>query len=68
MTPPAEYQSVIVTLSDGRKGTFTGAVLVESKDTMKAWITDIQFTCPKPLPAGAMFGKIEESDDGSETR
>jgi len=54
-----EYQTVTLTLSDGRVGTFTGPVLVSREDEKKhLFVTKEQFSYPKPLPAGASFGKI----------
>ena len=54
----AEYQTVVLTLSDGRRGSFTGPVLVEKSGTVR--LTSVQFTFPKKLPAGAKFAKIGE--------
>jgi len=55
-----DYQTVTITLSDGRKGTFTGPALVVEADQGKEVIRDIQFGYPKQLPAGAKFEKIGE--------
>ncbi len=49
-----QFQSLIVTLSDGSKGVFTGKVLTTSISD-KRTIVDIKFTEPKPMPKGVQF-------------
>lgn len=52
---PEYYQSVVITLDDGSKHTFTGRVCTFKGD--KRRIADIAFTEPKPLPADCHFQK-----------
>lgn len=53
-----EYQSVILTLSDGTTVTFTGKVAVRPGD--KRLITKIVFTEPGMLPEGTFFEEISK--------
>jgi hypothetical protein len=54
-----KYQVVVVQLSDGRVGFFTGPVLVNPEDTGKVTISDIKFEEPKDLPEGMSFESPE---------
>lgn len=54
---PTEYQAAILTLSDGRTGTFMGPVLVRPEDTVS--LVDVKFVYPKPLPPGLSFAPME---------
>lgn len=51
-------QAIIITLSDGRKGMFTGPVLVKPGDEALLKIASIQFVPPQPLPEGCKFEEI----------
>lgn len=52
------FQTLIITLSDGREAAFTGEVLVEEKnDDLR--VTGINFLKPMPLPEGCVFESIE---------
>lgn len=53
------WQSVIITLDDGRVGVFTGAVLVDTGDEHKRRVADIKFAAPRPLPDGCTFDLLE---------
>jgi hypothetical protein len=55
----AMYQSVIVVLNDGRKGTFTGPAIAFLGDEGVCRIVDISFTLPKPMPEGTVFGVMK---------
>lgn len=56
-----EMQSVIIKLSDGRIGAFTGMVLVRPVDEAAGiHIVDVKFTDPLPLPKGYRFTKEDE--------
>lgn len=56
-----KFQSVIITLSDGRCGAFSGDVLVTKKDqNAGVGVANVQFILPKPLPAGYELAKINE--------
>ncbi len=54
-----KYQTVIITLSDGRVGSFTGPVLIEAKDDLL--VERIQFVEPRSLPEGYVLGIIDEA-------
>lgn len=58
-TEVEKYQSVIITLDDGRTGVFTGRVFVELADEGKNRITGIKFTEPRVLPDGCSFEELE---------
>lgn len=58
-TKPEMYQSVILTLNDGRKGRFLGPALVFKKDKGVKTVVDVQFTEPKPMPNGMSFEVIK---------
>ena len=54
-----QFQTVIVTLSDGRRGVFSGSALVTEKDRKKGVaVINIEFTLPKPLPDGYTFDPV----------
>lgn len=63
MTTKAEvkerWQSVIITLDDGRVGVFTGRVLVDTDDEHQRRVADIKFAAPRPLPDGCSFDLLE---------
>jgi len=56
--PENHYQVCIVTLSDGQVARFTGPAFAAPGDTRT--IRGIEFTEPKPLPAGHTFGEINK--------
>jgi len=58
------YQTVIITLTNGKKGTFLGPVLVTEKDTKLGIniVYPIQFTAPTKVPAGYYFSQMEKED------
>ena len=58
-----EYQSVIVTLSDGRKGYFTGPAMVDQSDVDRGVTATFQFTIPQPMVPGMSFGRIDGKDE-----
>ena len=60
-----EYQQVIVTLSDGRVGTFVGKVLIAKDEVGELTIVETAFTEPKPLPEDMHFEEIEFPTAGS---
>ena len=45
-----KIQSVVITLSDGRQGVFTGEVLVEKELKPPLTITRVQFIEPREVP------------------
>ena len=53
-----EYQSVVLTFSDGSTASFTGPAVVD-RDT-DLLVVDIVFTEPKPLDADTIFVPISE--------
>lgn len=54
------YQNVVITLSDGRCGVFTGRMLVGVHEEFGATkISNIQFTEPKELPDDVHFESME---------
>ncbi len=57
-----KYQSVTITLSDGREGTFIGPVLITKEDYEKGIIpiTPMVFTEPIEMPEGMRFESMEE--------
>lgn len=54
-----QIQSIVVSLSDGTQGVFTGPALVSPDD--ERTITNIQFSEPAPLPDGCSIGVLDES-------
>lgn len=61
---PDRFQTVRITLSDGRSGLFSGPALVmDGKGSLKA--TDILFYAPQPLPSGFRFAKLEDANSQS---
>lgn len=52
-----QIQSVIITLSDGRKGIFTGKKLLDAPSN-KLGVTNVQFTEPIELPDDCAFEAI----------
>jgi hypothetical protein len=54
-----KYQSVVIRLSDGRAGVFTGRALVDTTDV--ATITSVKFTLPEELPSNCSFEEIGAS-------
>lgn len=58
--PKEQYQNAVITLSDGTKGVFTGAVLVRDGDSRG--VAKIQFTEPKELPAGCQLAVMDEGE------
>ena len=62
MTKQEEYQTVIITLSDGREGKFTGRKLVDLSDDGIAKVIKIKFTESKPLPNGYEFEELKEAN------
>ena len=59
------FQTVILTLSNGKKGSFTGKVLVRPEDAVA--VTDIQFTFPRELPRGCAFEEVPVSGECVDT-
>ena len=55
---PEEYQSIIITFSDGSTAIFTGQVSCRPGDIRT--ITNIKFTEPKELPKDMHFEKNGE--------
>jgi hypothetical protein len=57
-----QYQTVIVTLSNGTTGSFTGPAIVNpnNKDLR---ISRIVFTEPQELPKGMKFELIDRNDE-----
>ena len=55
------YQSVTITLSNGKKGTFTGKVLVDKEDEGMVKVLQVDFFEPQDLPAGAYFEEINKN-------
>lgn len=52
------FQSVSVTLTDGRIFSFTGKAFCQEDDIL--YIEKIEFTQPEPIPDGCSFGVIEK--------
>lgn len=53
------FQNIIVTLSNGVSGTFTGpAIATRKAEVFGVTISSIQFTEPQPLPNGYSFEKV----------
>ena len=59
----ARYQCVEITLSDGRKGTFTGGVLVESGEEHGLSIANTRFFQARKLPPGITLGTLGEAEE-----
>lgn len=57
-------QTIVITLSNGKKGAFTGKCLVDDEDEGKVSIIDIQFTKPKCLPNGFEFMELKDVMNG----
>ena len=57
------YQTVTLILNDGRKGTFTGPVLVENPRP-DVGVCRVLFTEPKELPADCKFVTEGELSNG----
>lgn len=56
------YQVILITLSDGRSGSFIGRVLVEPEEHGVVKIKGdggVVFFAPKPLPPDCHFGLLE---------
>ena len=54
-------QTVVITLTDGRTGKFVGPALLSEEDIEGGQVKvqgPIEFTKPRPLPPGAVFGEI----------
>jgi len=56
----SHFQSVIIVMKDGRRGTFTGPALFPDEG---AEIDEILFTPPKELPMGYSFAPFEEGEE-----
>ena len=56
-----KYQTVIITLSDGRIGTFVGKVIVnpDEVNSMDGFVTSVEFTYPQELPEGYSLEELE---------
>lgn len=58
-----EYQAVIIVLSDGRRGTFTGKLLCRPDNEAgpdAARIVRVLFSEPKDLPPGCYFEEVRD--------
>jgi hypothetical protein len=55
----AQYQSVVIIFSDGRKAVFTGSAVVSEKDQPLS-IRSIKFTLPRDLPENVSFTFLED--------
>lgn len=54
-----QFQTVIVTLSDGRIGVFSGRGFVTEKDRKRGVsVISVEFSLPRPLPEGYTFGPV----------
>ena len=60
-----QYQTVTITLSNGKKGTFMGKVLITPEELGQGVtvVMPIQFTEPKDLPEDMSFGLLEETKE-----
>lgn len=56
--PVPEYQSVVLTFSDGTVAVFGGPVVCRPGDTRR--ITKIAFTEPEPLPEDCSWGLLRD--------
>ena len=54
------YQLLVVTLSDGRVGTFMGKALVSEEDIKNGVRADFEFIKAKPLPDDCKFELLGE--------
>lgn len=55
-----QYQNVTIVLDNGKRGTFTGSVLVSKKDQKKGVrIIEVLFNPPEELPAGCTLEVVE---------
>jgi hypothetical protein len=55
-----KYQSVYITLSNGKTGLFSGPALVTDKDKEnEIQVTDVRFSQPKDLPSDISFESID---------
>lgn len=54
-----EYQTVTLTLSDGRKLNFSGRAAIDVSDQDKLKVVGIEFSKPKLLPQGMSFSVLE---------
>ena len=57
-----QYQTVTLTLSDGRKLNFSGRAAIDVGDEDKLKVVGIEFSKPRPLPQGMNFSVI--GDEG----
>jgi len=53
-----EYQSVVLTFSDGSTASFTGPAVIDFDADLL--VVDVAFTTPKPLDADTIFVPIGE--------
>jgi hypothetical protein len=54
------FQSVVIKLSNGKTGVFTGKCLVDKEDEGVIEIVDVKFTEPKELPLNTLFMQLDE--------
>ena len=59
---PEQFQTVIIELSNGDTGAFTGKPFNTAADD-DLHITDIKFLPPRPLPDGCMFEQIDDEEE-----
>ena len=55
------YQSVVITLSNGKSGTFFGKELAMIGDEKTIGVTDIRFIEGKELPKDCYFENLEDT-------
>ncbi len=58
------YQSVIITLSNGKTGTFLGKELAMVGDENTVGVTGVIFQEGKELPEGCYFEPLEDTFNG----
>ena len=59
---PEQFQTVIIELSNGDTGAFTGKPFTNATEN-DLHITDIKFLPPRPLPDGCVFEQIEDEEE-----
>jgi hypothetical protein len=57
-------QTIVIILSNGKKGAFTGKCLVDKDEEGQVSIVDIKFTEPKCLPKGFEFMELKDVMNG----
>lgn len=61
---PELMQTVLITYSNGKTGSYTGQAIFKSEESMKdVTITDLKFLPPAELPQGCSFEMFNPEDE-----